>query len=111
MLLPPRTSFLCLQKKHHIYLSVVMAPRLTGTSSSYLCLLTSERRDIFGGIPSSSVAPLGPDPSFLLFREFSLEEVGGSILPSASSKNWNKMKEIEKEKKKKRYFSVLPKQN
>lgn len=61
-----------------------------------LCLLTNERRDIFGGTPSSSVAPLGPDPSFLLLREFSREEVGGSISPSVSSRNWDKMKEKKK---------------
>lgn len=77
--LPP-VSFCC-------YTVTAQCPHLTGSRNSYLCLLTSERRDIFGGIPSSSVAPLGPDPSFLLFREFSLEEVGGSILPSTSRKN------------------------
>lgn len=80
----PPLCFLSPQKPHHVCLPVVLipAPNLPSTSSSHLCLLTNERRDIFAGIPSSSVAPLGPDPSFLLFREFSLEEVGGSILPS-----------------------------
>lgn len=103
----PPLCFLSPQKPHHVCLPVVLipAPSLPSTSSSHLCLLTNERRDIFAGIPSSSVAPLGPDPSFLLFREFSLEEVGGSILPSTRPVE-AAMGQI----KKYIYFSALPKQ-